>query len=1540
MSAGDRLYNLLPAVYRVRDSAQGEPLRALFTIIETQLDAIDDDLTNLYENWFVETCQEWVAPYIGDLLGVRGLKPISGGAFTARPYVAHTLKYRRSKGTAAMLEGMAHDVTNWPARVVEFFQLLETTQNVNHLRLQNLATPDFRDTNALELLDGSFEQASRTLDVRSPEDGSGKYNVPNVGIFLWRLESYRVTQAAARPVTDGTDGRFRFNPFALDAPLFNQPAALTEGARVTSEAQVPGPLRRRALYDDLEAVSQAKVDANPQFQSAYFDINPVVEVVVAGAAVPTEQMVICDLSDLPSPPGGWPTPPSTQQYIPTTGAAINAISESGNTVTLEAVIHADWSVPAVGDLLTITGVVIPGYNGTFPALTAAVSGTTLTATYSCPHANLGPDNTGHLFYKVTKPSAVSVDPALGRLFFAAGSIPGDPSRVQANYSYGFSGNIGGGPYDRNSIPQLPAGKKDPTRLTVSKHLTADFTSLADAINTAGTGWNAQGPGARFIIAVLDSEVYAGNLSITVPEDSFLLIVAAEASGSQLEPANVRPVIVGNVQVTGTASPNSQAPGGLLLDGLLIDGSVIVEPGNLGSLQLTDCTVRPVSGSVQVAAQVQGSGASSSIVPAALVSPPPPPSPLPVKIPVTTPVLRITSTSPLPTATVGTAFTVTLAATGGTGLTWSATGLPSWLSLSAGGVLKGTPPAAGSFSFNVSVETDTTSANKTFTLPVAAALAVTTTSPLPSATAGSAYSVTLAATGGTGADSWVAAGLPSWLTLSSAGVLTGVPPDTGSDTFTVTVTDSGGATKSASFALTIVPPPLVIATTQLPATITGVSYNQTLQGKGGKTPLSWSIVSGALPDGVTLAAATGVISGTPAAAGSFTFTVQLSDSAGTAPAKQALTIVVATGLAITTAPALPPVTINTAYSETLTASGGTGALTWAITTGALPTGLTLNAATGAITGTPKVAGSFSFTAKVTDSKSVTATQAFTLTIAATPTIGATSLPNATEGAAYTRALAVTGGTAPLAWSVSAGALPAGIHLDAATGALTGNPTASGSFSFTVEVKDSSAATATQNLALVVAPPLAITTGAQLPAGTAGVAYSQSLATSGGTQPLAWSVISGSLPPGLSLSSAGVLSGTATDAASSVFTAQVKDGTGASAAVTFSLTMAPALIIAIPAVPEGEINQPYSGPLIASGGTPPYSWSLQSGSLPAGLQLVASGSIQGTPTAVGSTSVTLKCSDSNSVTVTGVFQVTIAPAPTIATAATLPAGVSGSKYSLALAVSGGVAPFIWSVTAEGGLPPGITVGPHGSLEGVPETAGTFTMTLAVTDAAGGSSSERFTISIIDDNPVLAVSLTRSICGPLSLDAATQLTIVDSVIDPGTDPEQNPLTAIAAPLADASIETSTILGTIGSPATGGSSPINGVRTLQAGNSIFSAPLFVERRQAGCIRFCFVPSGSRTPRRYRSQPDLALKNVVDALQQAAILARLQPAFTSLVFGQPGYAQLSPACAPEIQTGAEDGAEMGVFNFLKQPQRQDNLLASLDEFLRFGLEAGIFFVT
>src|SRR5213595_3343252 len=140
MKNPDRLYELLPVVHRMRDAEQGYSLQALLRVITEQIKIVEDDIQQLHENWFIETCEEWVVPYLGDLLGVRGLHPITHATFSLRGLVANTMAYRRRKGTATALEQLARDSTDWPAHAVEFFELLDTTQNYNHLRPHNLIT--------------------------------------------------------------------------------------------------------------------------------------------------------------------------------------------------------------------------------------------------------------------------------------------------------------------------------------------------------------------------------------------------------------------------------------------------------------------------------------------------------------------------------------------------------------------------------------------------------------------------------------------------------------------------------------------------------------------------------------------------------------------------------------------------------------------------------------------------------------------------------------------------------------------------------------------------------------------------------------------------------------------------------------------------------------------------------------------------------------------------------------------------------------------------------------------------------------------------------------------------------------------------------------------------------------------------------------------------------------------------------------------------------------------------------------------------------
>jgi hypothetical protein len=173
--------------------------------------------------------------------------------------VANTIGYRRRKGTLAVLEQLAFDVTGWRAKAVEFFQLLATTQYAKHIRLGNLR-PDLRQANALELLGGPFENDAHTAEVRRIESGRGRYDIPNIGLFLWRLQSYPITRGTARRAGSSPfpDDSYTFNPLGLDEPLFNLPQTEEQITDLAQEVDVPAELRPRALFYELEAVRQPR----------------------------------------------------------------------------------------------------------------------------------------------------------------------------------------------------------------------------------------------------------------------------------------------------------------------------------------------------------------------------------------------------------------------------------------------------------------------------------------------------------------------------------------------------------------------------------------------------------------------------------------------------------------------------------------------------------------------------------------------------------------------------------------------------------------------------------------------------------------------------------------------------------------------------------------------------------------------------------------------------------------------------------------------------------------------------------------------------------------------------------------------------------------------------------------------------------------------------------------------------------------------------------------------------------------------------------
>lgn len=692
---------------------------------------------------------------------------------------------------------------------------------------------------------------------------------------------------------------------------------------------------------------------------------------------------------------------------------------------------------------------------------------------------------------------------------------------------------------------------------------------------------------------------------------------------------------------------------------------------------------------------------------------------------TAPALAV-QTSSLPAPTVGQQYQTTVSATGGTApYTWSvgSGSLPAGLSLdSSTGDLTGTPTASGASTFTIQATDSATSAataTQSFTLNVAAATsALALAAPqLPDGTQGGAYAGALTSTGGQGPLFWTvtSGNLPDGLSLDpGTGQLTGIATGSGTDSFTVQVSDSSNpAPQSATEHVLIKIAPAsapAIMTSSLADGAVNEPYTGALFAKAGVPPYSWLVDSGDLPDGLTLDQDTGTITGTPTAPGTFSFDVTLQDSS--TPDAQSASV----PLSITIAPAPPPAsltltdtttdgTIGAAYNASVLPAGGTGPYTFAVESGSLPDGLTLDGQDGAISGTPTTAGSFSATIQVTDSSAPApevATDDLSITIAAPAalSVSTTSLPDGNAGSAYAEPVAAAGGTGADTFAVTNGALPDGLSLDPGSGIITGVPTGTGTSSFTITVTDSSTPnprTASADLSITTDPalPLSVAT-ASLPDAAQDIGYSDVLAAAGGTAPYTWSVSSGSLPDGLSLDPAsGAITGTPTGSGQSTFTVQVTDSSGAGATAMADLTLqvdaAPGLTITTAGLSQAAQGNFYSDSLDTDGGTSPVTWSVTSGSLPDGLSLdPGAGTISGTPTGSGTSHFTVEATDSSTPapeTATAHLSIEVVPqAPavqpqTISFTAPAP-GVVGGSATLSATGGGSGNPVVFTVDTSSG------------------------------------------------------------------------------------------------------------------------------------------------------------------------------------------------------------------------------------------------------------------
>jgi hypothetical protein len=526
LPALDRTLALLPAHLRTRDEAAGGALRALLAAVAGELAVLETDLESLYDGWFIETCAEWLVPYLADLVGLAELPPELGGGVGAAPatrraLVANTVAYRRRKGTVAVLEQVTRDVTSWPAVAVEFYRLLSATTHLNHLRPDRPATASLRgagrvELTASELAAGGLDTLPHTTEVRRIASGRGRFAIPHIGVFVFATQVHQVGTeppggvgalaagwSQARPSGAG----YTVDPLGRSVPLFAVPGGEFTIEQRAAEENLPVPLRPRRLMALLAAVRGGEIEP---------DRLPIgVWVGTESAPVPPDLMRVCGLEDL---------------------------------------------VPGAPDV------------------------------------------------------QVMIDAVGGRLRVYRNGAPAQPARVYVRYAYGTSGAVGAGTYERSAVHERGLAA-DPFAgsaavdgyIGVRSGAAAspeEVATVADALDLAEQVWAEPAPDdgrGSYVVAVADSASYPGHpdpaadLRVTVAEAARLVVLAAVPAGAA-PPAGtamvplpyvvdgVRPHLRGNLLITAGSGSS------VVLDGLIIEGDVVVRPGDLGSLTLSQCTL--------------------------------------------------------------------------------------------------------------------------------------------------------------------------------------------------------------------------------------------------------------------------------------------------------------------------------------------------------------------------------------------------------------------------------------------------------------------------------------------------------------------------------------------------------------------------------------------------------------------------------------------------------------------------------------------------------------------------------------------------------------------------------------------------------------------------------------------------------------------------------------------------------------------------------------------------------------------------------------
>jgi hypothetical protein len=603
-----------------------------------------------------------------------------------------------------------------------------------------------------------------------------------------------------------------------------------------------------------------------------------------------------------------------------------------------------------------------------------------------------------------------------------------------------------------------------------------------------------------------------------------------------------------------------------------------------------------------------------------------------------PVLILPGGSVLPGSTVGDAYSQQFSASLSAGpYTWSVTAgtLPPGLTFSSGGLLSGTTTKEGNYSFTIQAEdtADDYGASVATSIAVAPASLTVDPSSLPGAVSGYLYTANLELSGAVGTATFeLASGsLPSGLTMSSVGVISGTPSGSGLSTFSVTGTDGDGFSTTASYQVLVeestTSAGITISPATLPSTAIGSYYDQQLSASGGTAPYSWAVTAGEPPEGFAMTSG-GLVHGHWNEGESGQFTVMVTDSTGAATEATFDMVVQSQGVLISPAAlAVPTIDYGQSDPQVFTGSGGTAPYSWQNVGGSLPYGMSLSLSDDTLTleGTAQQSGTFTFTLNVADADNNLASQTYTLTVNPAPTITVnhTAPWSCTVGVLCATQLKASGGTAPYTFALQPGepGLPAGFTLSP-NGLVKGTATPAevSDYVYDVNLLVTDADTFTgylQDNFYVVVPHHLKVSPSTLPDPVVGQVYNQLLSATGGGIPYTYAVTTGALPAGLYLdTSNGDISGTPTTPGPvPKFTITATDANGYTTSASYRLAVLGAPTFTSPDVAVVKEGLARTKIAVTTAGSYPTPLMLISGALPAGLNFTAGK--DGTATITGKT-----------------------------------------------------------------------------------------------------------------------------------------------------------------------------------------------------------------------------------------------------------------------------------------------------------------------------------